>query len=444
MTQPKVTIPWGDGELALALPDQWHVSGIFEPRSLPAVPDLTAEVRCALQQPIGLPPLSKIVASYPDSPIALVVDDGSRPTPVAKILPLVLQELEDAGVQRSRITLIPAIGLHRAMTGDEIAQRVGRECLEGVHWENHDCDDLSRLENLGITSRGTPVYINKVVAQASVVISIGCIEPHIIASFGGGYKNLVPGVAGRVTVAHNHSLNCTQGTFNMVGQPIENNPMRLDLEEAAGMLKPPVFIVNAVLNSMLQAVRVVAGDPIAAHREGARTSAALYGVPVSKPADVVITASHPMDQDLRQGVKALANTVRAVRRGGAHITLVRADEGVGVFGLANRKLPLGRNGLKALAPLLLPLVPRLKLKGMGEEDRFFLYFALQAMRHATLLMYAPTIPAGVKANLPFVQFVEGAEDSVTAAHRTLVRQRIAERAEVLVFPHGGITYPAFQ
>ena len=66
----------------------------------------------------------------------------------------------------------------------------------------------------------------------------------------------------------------------MVGQPIEGNPMRLDLEEAAGMLKPPVFIVNAALNNHQQIVRVVAGHPIQAHREGTRTSAALYGVAV--------------------------------------------------------------------------------------------------------------------------------------------------------------------
>jgi nickel-dependent lactate racemase len=440
MTQPNtVTIPWGEGELVLALPGQWHVAGILEPQSLPAVAHLDAEVCNALAQPIGLPPLREMMAQFQNGKIALVIDDGSRPTPVAQILPVVLQELEAAGIQRAQITLIPAIGLHRAMTEDEIAQRVGPACLKGLRWENHDCDDLARLENLGLTSRGTPVYINQAVAQSDVVISIGCIEPHIIASFGGGYKNLVPGVAGRATVAHNHTLNCTPATFNMVGQPIEHNPMRLDLEEAAGKLKPPVFIVNAVLNNLLQAVRVVAGHPIAAHREGVRTSAALYGVPVHQPADVVITASHPMDQDLRQGVKALANTVRAVRKGGAHITLVRAEEGVGVFGLANRKLPLGRGGLKAVAPVLLPLVPKLKLSGMGEEDRFFLYFALQAMRHASLLMYAPTIPVGVKANLPFVQFVETPDESVSVAH-----QRLAERAEVLIFPHGGITYPAFQ
>jgi nickel-dependent lactate racemase len=439
MTQPnKVVIPWGNGELALALPDQWHIAAVLEPQSLPAISDLDAEVACALAQPVGAPRLRELLQRYPGGKIALVVDDGSRPTPVAKILPLVLQELADAGVQRSQITLVPAIGLHRPMTADEIEQRVGRACLDGLSWENHDCDDLAGLVDLGITSRGTPILINKTVAQADLVVSVGCIEPHIIASFGGGYKNLVPGVAGRATVAHNHSLNCTPETFNMVGQPIEHNPMRLDLEEAAGKLKPPVFIVNAVLNNALQAVRVVAGDPIAAHREGVRTSATLYGVPVNQPADVVIAASHPMDQDLRQGVKALANTVRAVRKGGVHIALVRADEGVGVFGLANRKLPLGRNGLKFAAPLLLPLVPKLKLKGMGEEDRFFLYFALQAMRHATLLMYAPTIPAGVKANLPFVQFVESADETISAAHH-----RVAQRAEVLIFPHGGITYPAF-
>jgi hypothetical protein len=150
----------------------------------------------------------------------------------------------------------------------------------------------------------------------------------------------------------------------------------------------------------------------------------------------VIAASHPMDQDLRQGVKALANTVRATRRGGVLITLIRAEEGVGVFGLANKKLPLGRGALRLLAPILLPLVPRLKLKGMGEEDRFFLYFALQAMRRAKLLMYAPTIPAETRKGLPFVQFEDTLESALQAA-----RARFPGSAEVLVFPHGGITYP---
>jgi nickel-dependent lactate racemase len=347
-----------------------------------------------------------------------------------------LEELEQAGVGREAISLVTALALHRPMNEGELAGRVGAAALAGLGWENHHCDDLERLVFLGTTQRGTPVFFNRTVAQADLIVSVGCIEPHIIASFGGGYKNLLPGVAGRATVAHNHSLNCTPDTFNMVGQPIERNPMRLDLEEGAGLLKAPVFIVNAVLNSALQVVQVVSGHPIAAHRAGAATSARLYGVPVPAPADVVITDSHPMDQDLRQGVKSLANTIRAVRPGGVQITLARAEEGVGVFGLANRRLPLGRGALRALAPLLVRLVPRLKVQGMGEEDRFFLYFALQAMRHCTLLLYAPTIPAEVRANLPFVEFVDSPAEAITRAHR-----RLSGQAEVLVFPHGGTTYP---
>jgi hypothetical protein len=118
------------------------------------------------------------------------------------------------------------------------------------------------------------------------------------------------------------------------------------------------------------------------------------------------------------------------------ITLVRAEEGVGVFGLANRKLPVGRSALKILAPLLVGLVPRLKIKGIGEEDRFFLYFALQAMRTGSLLMYAPTIPAETQERLPFVSFCGSPDAALEQA-----RRRFPSRANVLVFPHGGITYP---
>jgi nickel-dependent lactate racemase len=428
-----VSLPWGKKELTMDLPAEWQVTRL-EPSALPAAADTLEEARRSLASPISMAPLSHLAKA--GMKIALVVDDGSRPTPVAKILPAVVEELQRAGVALSQVTVVPALGVHRPMDAEELARRLDGNWLSQMNWESPDCDDPARLANLGVSSRGTPVLLNKTVAEADLVISIGCIEPHIIASFGGGYKNLFPGVAARQTIAHNHALNCTPETFNMVGQPIDRNPMRMDLEECGRMLKPPVFIVNAVLNSALEVVRVVSGDPIAAHRAGAEVSAAIYGVRVPAPADVVITDSHPMDQDLRQGVKALANTIRAVKPGGVMLTLVKADEGVGVFGLANRKLPVGRRMLKLLAPLLLPRVPRLKLKGMGEEDRFFLYFALQAMRHADLLLYAPTIPQEIHERLPFVTFVNTVEEGLQRA-----RRRFPAQANVLVFPFGGSTYP---
>jgi nickel-dependent lactate racemase len=387
-----------------------------------------------LADPIGTGRLSGRVDA--DTKIALVIDDDSRPTPVSAIVPALFKELQAGGARLENVTVIPGLGVHRAMTEAEMAARVGEEWFAQINWTMHDCDDKEKLSYLGETSRGTPVWVNKTVAESDLIISVGCIEPHIIASFGGGYKNLIPGVAARETIAHNHGLNTTPDTFNNVGQPIDKNPMRLDLEEGAQMLKPPVFIINAVLNSALQPVEIVCGDPIEAHRAGTKTSAQVYGVQMPLMADVLITASYPMDQDLRQGVKALANNVRAVRKGGVMITAIRADEGVGVFGLANRKLPVGRGVLRLLAPLLLPNIGRLPLSGMGEEDRFFLYFALQAMRHADLLVYAPNIPEEIHECLPFVTFVSSMEEAIAQA-----RKKFSRQADVVVIPNGGSSYP---
>lgn len=430
----QITLPWGGDNISLELPENWKISGILEPSSLPAVDSVENELLSAFQSPIGCEPLSEL--DFTGKKIAIIMDDASRPTPIASIFPILLQKLTQLKVDLNQIILIPAIGLHRPMTEQEILQRTGLDTLAGLAWENPDPDDAEKQTCLGTTRFGTPVWINSSAAQADLLISIGCIEPHIIASFGGGYKNIMPGIAGRISIAHNHALNCKPDTFNMVGQPIGQNSMRQDLEEAGGMLKGRVFIINAILNKHQQVVKIVCGDPVEAHRAGVEVSSRLYGVKIPSRADIVITDSHPMDSDLRQGVKALANTVRALKPGGVMITLVKADEGVGVFGLANRKLPVGKKTLKTLIPIILPFVSKVKLRGMGEEDRFFLYFALQAMRMGRQLMYAPTIPAAIHPNLPFVDFIPSVQECIS-----LASQKFPNKSDVLVFPNGGITYP---
>jgi len=78
----------------------------------------------------------------------------------------------------------------------------------------------------------------------------------------------------------------------------------------------------------------------------------------------------------------------------------------------------------------------LKIKGLGEEDRFFLYFALQGMRRGHMFFVAPTIPEETQSHLPFAQFWPTAEAAVEAAMQVVPR-----KADVLVFPSGGISYP---
>lgn len=429
-----VTIPWGaSGALTLELPAQWNLLGVLEPNTLPPLSDPAAAVRQALAQPIDSRLLGQAVRGA--RKVAILVDDLSRPTPAHVLLPPVMEQLQAAGVAREAVTLVMALGTHRAMTRDDVAKKVGAEWAERLAWENHDYGAAERNVSLGATSRGTPVFVNATVAAADLVVSLGVIEPHVIAGFGGGYKNLIPGAAGAQTIAATHTLNLTPATFHMTGRAAEDNPMRLDLEEGGALLRKPFFLVNAILDARLRMVRVVAGHPVAAHREGAQTSAQMCAVKIPRPADVVITGSYPMDIDVRQGLKALANTIHAVRPGGLIIDMVRAEEGVGHMA-AGGAPRMSRGLLKLLAPVLLKALPRKRSSGQGEEFKFFTYFGLQALRRNHLLVYAPSVPREFAATVPIAEFAWTMDELWAAA-----RRRFPSRADVLVFPAGGVTYP---
>ncbi len=208
MSNIKLRLPWGQETIDMILHDQWRLAGEIVPAPRRGVPDVQEEVQRSLMDTIGSQRLAQL--ARPGMKVAVVIDDDSRPTPVNQIFPAVVDELLLAGVSLDQVIVIPAIGLHRPMTDDELAQRVGREFFSRIQVGRHDPDDTEQLAYFGETRRGTLVWFNRELTRADLIISIGCIEPHIIASFGGGYKNLLPGVAGRVSIAHNHSLNCQQ------------------------------------------------------------------------------------------------------------------------------------------------------------------------------------------------------------------------------------------
>ena len=430
-----VSVPWGRSEsLDLEIPEGWNVLGVLEPSQLPPAEDPHAAVHEALNAPIGCPPLRELGRAA--RRVAVLVDDLSRPTPAQVLLPAVIEELKAAGVTKEAITVVTTLGTHRPMTHEDLLKKLGAAWDETLAWENHDYADVGKNVYLGRTSRGTPVYVNQKVAGADLVVSLGVIEPHVIAGFGGGYKNLIPGAAGAHTIAATHTLNLTPQTYNMTGRPPEENPMRLDLEEGGGFLRRPFFIVNTVLDTSLRIVRVVAGDAIAAHREGAKTSAQMCGVKIPRRADVVIAGSYPMDIDLRQGLKALASTIAAARPGGLLIDLVRAEEGVGHMGSTRARRWMGRRTLKLLAPILLRALGKSRVAQQGQELKFFTYFALQALRRNDLILYAPTVPKEFAARVPTAEFCWTLDEMWA-----LARQKFPGRADVLIFPAGGVTYP---
>ncbi|MFW5739175.1 MAG: lactate racemase domain-containing protein, partial [Myxococcota bacterium] len=344
--------------------------------------------------------------------------------------------LTTQGARREDMLVVTALGIHRPMTQTEIEAKLGREAIEGIRWVNHDARDPNELAALGRTSRGTEVSINKNLVDADLIVCVGAIEPHLLLGFGGGLKMIVPGLAAEHTIAQNHMQGVTADKYNFVGADISD--MRLDLEEAAMMVGKPYFIVNAIMNDQLEVCAFTCGDPIEAHRAGIASVRAMHARPVPKHADVAIVASSPMNADLRQGMKCVGNVEQSVKENGLVLAFLDCDNGIGDLTVPPKSLPNGV--LRAILRILgrhrvLWFIDKVK-KDAGVEERFLAHFSMQVVRKNAIFVYSRKLPpdTGKKLGI-FKQFTDVGEMMKAAS------KYAPGRAEVLVYPHGGVTYP---
>ena len=283
---------------------------------------IDADVVHALENPIDSPRLKDIVK--PGEKIAIVTSDITRPMPTYKVMPALLDELEAAGVNLDDVTLVFGLGSHRKQTAEEQKRLAGEVAFSKIKVVDSDPDDCIHM---GVTANGTPVDITRVVAEADRRIALGNIEFHYFAGYSGGYKAIMPGVSTPAAIQSNHKLMVRQ---EACAGRLEGNPVREDIEEA-GRICGLDFILNVVLDEHKNIVKVVCGDPVAAHREGAKFLDKLYTKEIESGADIVIVSQGgaPKDLNLYQTQKALDNSKHAVKDGGIIILIGSCAEGYG-------------------------------------------------------------------------------------------------------------------
>jgi nickel-dependent lactate racemase len=314
-----ISFAFGHGVSELEIPEK-NLSSLILPSEPDKKEDGALLIRKALENPINSRRLSELV--NPDSRIAIIVSDVTRPTPTAKILPPLLEELYLGGARDENITIIFALGLHRQQTEEESKKLVGEDIYKKIRCIQHD---TSRCRRIGVTSRGTPIEIFEEVLDADFVIGTGGIEFHYYAGYSGGAKSILPGVSSEESVLTNHKMMIEE---NAVSGRVDS-PVRQDMEEAAGIFGLK-FILNVILDSKKGIVAAVAGDFIGAHRKGVEFVDAMYKVPV-EPADAVVVScgGYPKDINLYQANKALDNATQAVKEGGSIILVAECAEGIG-------------------------------------------------------------------------------------------------------------------
>jgi nickel-dependent lactate racemase len=317
----EIDVPYGEETRTLRIPEA-NLEWVVGPSDAPAVPDLARAVRQAIRAPIGAPTLPELVARH-GTRTTILVDDGTRSTPQREILPILLDELNAAGVPDAEITVMIALGTHRPMDRAECVARYGEAVMARVPVENlpQSEDDF---EDLGVTPLGVPIQVSKRYLESELTIAVGNIIPHMYAGWGGGAKMIQPGVSSHVTTARTH-LMAGPRVYEVLGQV--ENPVRREMEQIA-VASGLTFIVNVVLNRHAGVVAVVAGDVVAAHRAGVEIARPIYTVEVATQADIVVASSHPADRDLWQGFKAVNNCGMLARDGGTLILLIPAPEGL--------------------------------------------------------------------------------------------------------------------
>lgn len=310
----------------LQVPDDTPVltSRIDELKSTRSGQEIVEE---ALMNPIDSPRLSELAKGKPDC--VIIISDHTRPVPSPDILPGMIKELR-LGNPDIKITLLVATGFHRQTTVDELKAKLGDD-LYNEFKDNiivHDAHDPSRNVKIGVLPSGPDCIIDKVAAEASLLVAEGFIEAHFFAGFSGGRKSILPGIADAVTVMGNHCSKFIDSPYCRTGI-LDKNPIHEDMVAAAEMAKL-AFICNVVIDEDKKTVAAFAGNFNTAHRKGVDFISDYVAVKPA-PADIVITTNggYPLDQNAYQSPKGMTAGEATCKDGGVIIMLASCVDGTG-------------------------------------------------------------------------------------------------------------------
>ncbi|TMG53945.1 MAG: nickel-dependent lactate racemase [Chloroflexi bacterium] len=433
-----LSVPYGDGELEFMV-QPWFDVDVVESASATPVADLTVATGRALASPLGSAGLADLAAEAirrgPAARAIIGVTDLTRASPDAVLVPPLLDELNRGGIPDERITVIVAIGLHRATTEAEKREKLGG-AVDRVRVVDSDGRDPAKWADLGaIEPYGVPGFTQKLIKEAELVVATGIVEPHQYAGYSGGPKTVAIGCAGEPTITATHGMRFLEDPGVRLAK-VEGNPFHdtvRELARRAGL----AFCINVVTDDRERVVAIAAGDPDAVFAELAAKAAALYTRPIAKQYDIVIAGvGHPKDVNLYQASRA-ATYLRfaptpVVREGGAIIIAARLEEGAGE-GTGEQRFLAALE--RAASPAAVVEEAREHFAG-GEQRAVMVALTLQ---HCAVIVAASEAPEVVR--LAKLRAAVDVEEALDLAYEHIGRPA---RASVLLVPRALHTLPIVQ
>ena len=360
--------------------------------------------------------LSPYFEKFAGKKVLTVVNDAYRRTPNDQLLPFVWEFIKNGKI-------IIACGSHRAPTPTELNLIFGQWTkLVRPHLIIHDCYDNASMVDLGKTSAGTPVILNKVVADADIILTINSVEPHFFAGYTGGRKSIVPGLAAFETIRANHYH---AKDVNAVALNLDTNPLHQDLMDAIGFLADKSIItLQCVTDRDGEIIDLFAGELNEAFESACVSARKYYAVEVPQKFDIVIAnCDAPLDLNLYQLQKAQDHGGMMVRDGGILIVTGACPEGTGsdYFIKSAEKYPRPEDVL-----------------GAAESDHSFgmhkLVKTARQLQHFRIY-YVTALDKAILAKVYFEGFGE-IEEALSRAF-----DELGQQAEIAILEDAGYTVP---
>ena len=317
----KVSVEFGRNAIEVLVPPSCVELTMKE---VTVIPDPQKAIEQAFLSPISSPPLEEIIRKKGKPPgqmsVAIAVSDITRPVPYkgeGGILPPLLRRLESSGIERGNIKIIVATGMHRASTPEEKVEMYGKEVVEQYTILDHDCENNDLLESIGMTKRGTHVYVNRDFYFADLKIATGLVESHFFTGISGGRKSVCPGLVDVKTIQKFHGPHYLEDPHatNLI---LEGNPCHEEALEVAGTVGVD-FVINVNLDKDLRLVRIFTGDMVEGNLRAFEMIKGYAEIPLDEEFDIVLTHSGYVGRDHYQTAKAGVGALPAVKEGGVII-----------------------------------------------------------------------------------------------------------------------------
>ena len=270
-----------------SLPAAWKLLHCVEDEEGTPTASIGQMTLDALRRPQGISPFQDLLSGV--KRVAVIVDDATRPTPVAAILEVLLTHLADSGFSNENTTIVVALGTHEAMKRDALEARLGKKVLSHAKVVQHNAWQ-SDLVPIRVPGEQRVVKINPEVAQADLRVGISSILPHPMAGYGGGPKIVMPGVSDYEYIRDHHVTYLTHP--RSVAGATKGNPFHEGCMEAARAIGLD-FSINCVYNQKGQIIRIVGGSLETAFEEAVKVCFKRLGHSFEEKVDVTITSSYP-------------------------------------------------------------------------------------------------------------------------------------------------------